>query len=834
MTFSNAGGTFLNAFNLQLSTTGGAAIHYTLDGTAPTQASVPYSSAIAITNSVMVRARAFLPGVLPGALHCESYLLLDPSLVATNSNLPAIVLYNFGGGDIPAYDDQFNNLAIYEPTNGVTSLTNAPTLNARAGIHLHGSSTLNIAKHSFSVDFWDEANQDANYSPLGLPSESDFVLYAPNQFDPVLVHNPVVYQLANQMGRYASRIRYVEVYVNGVGGPLTASNYNGIYVLEEKVKWDQNRVNIQKIHSVDELHPLDNTLSNVTGGYIIKLDRLGLEETGFSAAGQTIVYDHPSEEDLKTPQRAPQQQYLQNYMNSFYTALNAADFTNLNGGFRAYVDVPSWIDTHLINTLVMNPDGLRLSSYYYKDRNDILHAGPIWDFDRTQGSSDGRDFSPLQWRPTSAGSDFFNFPWWGRMFKDVDFFQAWIDRYQGLRGNLLSTNQLFASIDSYVAQVLQEQPREVMRWPAITAPRSGLISSNGYSYTFPGTYAGEVAFMKQWYIDRFHFIDTNFVAQPLFSRTGLYLPGNTLVLTSPNGGTNYYTTNGADPRLPGGAVSSNAFVYSTPIPLSSNLTVTARAFNGSHHNLTGTGNPPISSSWSGPVSSTFAPASPATITQSPLDLDAYLGQSVTFNVQATGNPAPGYQWRLQGSPLPNQTNATLSFLLTNNNQAGAYTVTVTNLAGTNSAVVNLNITPKPNLVITEAESSESKGTVNSTLDHEDWWELSNLGNFPVNLRGFRFHDSHASLALADVLTNAVMIAPGESIVLVEDMSPAQFQNWWGAGNLPANLQIITYPSIGFSSSADGIYVWNAAATHDSGPGGERDLPGGYARSVLWL
>ena len=29
---------------------------------------------------------------------------------------------------------------------------------------------------------------------------------------------------------------------------------------------------------------------------------------------------------------------------------------------------------------------------------------------------------------------------------------------------------------------------------------------------------------------------------------------------------------------------------------------------------------------------------------------------------------------------------------------------------------------------------------------------------------------------------------GEDVVLVEDMTPAQFRNWWGAGNLPPALQ----------------------------------------------
>ena len=74
--------------------------------------------------------------------------------------------------------------------------------------------------------------------------------------------------MSNEVGRYAPRTRLVEVYLVTTAGPVTAASYNGIYVLEEKIKWDDNRVAIDKIHSVDTLHPLDNTAPNLTGGYM--------------------------------------------------------------------------------------------------------------------------------------------------------------------------------------------------------------------------------------------------------------------------------------------------------------------------------------------------------------------------------------------------------------------------------------------------------------------------------------------------------------------------------------------------------------------------------------
>ena len=813
--FSSTGGTFLATFSLQLSASNNATIYYTLDGSTPTTDSAMYSTPISVANSVQVRARAFGAGLLPGPVHSETFLKLDSGLAKTNSNLPAIVLYDFGQANIPTDDtygstDQFVNVSIYEPVNGVTSLTNAPTLTTRAGFHIHGTSTEYIAKHAFSLEFWDELNNSANYSPLGLPAESDFVLYAPDNFEPVLIHNPLIYQLSNEVGRYASRTRLVEVYLVTANGPVWATNYNGIYVLEEKIKWDKNRVDIDKIHSVDNLNPLDNSSPNITGGYIMSIDWLGQGESGFYAAGQTISYDDPHEFELLTPQRAPQQQYLQSYMNAFGTALNGVSYTNVTNGFRAYIDQASWIDHHILNVMAFNVDALRLSAYFYKPRTNALVFGPIWDFDRSQGSTDGRDYSPLYWRAPNGdlGTDFFNYTWWGRMFTDIDFFQAWIDRYENLRAGVLSTNHIYADIDALVAQVAAEEPREAARWPSLTAPRSGTITISGYSYTFPGTYQGEVNFLKKWYADRLNFMDTNFVAKPVFNNnTGAFTNGASLTLTAP-GATIYYTTDGSDPRAAGGGIAASALIYSSAIPLATNVNVNARAYNASHHNLTGANNPPLSSSWSGLASESLVTATVPVITQAPADLWAYVGQNPSFTVQAASSPAPTYQWQLNNTNLVGQTNAQLTLTNAQISQAGIYSVNVSNVVGGASASAVLTVTTKPNLVITEAMSSEAKGSLTTS----DWWELSNLGNFAVNLQGYRFDDDHDSFSDADTITNAVTIAPGESIVLVEDLTPDAFRAWWGTSNLPAQLQIITYPSIGFSSSGDAIYLWNAAAT----------------------
>jgi hypothetical protein len=63
------------------------------------------------------------------------------------------------------------------------------------------------------------------------------------------------------MGQYASRTRMVESFLDGSGGPVnmpnftSAGDYSGIHVLEEKIKIDNNRVDIDKIQVENNTPP---------------------------------------------------------------------------------------------------------------------------------------------------------------------------------------------------------------------------------------------------------------------------------------------------------------------------------------------------------------------------------------------------------------------------------------------------------------------------------------------------------------------------------------------------------------------------------------------------
>ena len=63
------------------------------------------------------------------------------------------------------------------------------------------------------------------------------------------------------------------------------------------------------------------------------------------------------------------------------------------------------------------------------------------------------------------------------------------------------------------------------------------------------------------------------------------------------------------------------------------------------------------------------------------------------------------------------------------------------------------------------------------------------------------------------ITNNVMVQPGESVILLESQTAESFVQWWGASNLPPNLQFVTYAANGLGGElGDSIHLWDPNET----------------------
>jgi len=81
------------------------------------------------------------------------------------------------------------------------------------------------------------------------------------------------------------------------------------------------------------------------------------------------------------------------------------------------------------------------------------------------------------------------------------------------------------------------------------------------------------------------------------------------------------------------------------------------------------------------------PAAAPVIRFQPQSLAVLDGGNASLSVSGTGFPSPLFQWRFNGTSLPNETNGTLTLTAVHSNQAGNYTVMLSNSLGSVTSTV---------------------------------------------------------------------------------------------------------------------------------------------------
>ncbi len=595
--FSQASSVITAATSVSISTsTPGAVIHYTTNGSVPTEASPVYAGPIDVGTTMQIRARAFKTDARPSNIVSQFYTMVANDALSWSSNLPLIVVDTYGGA--------FNGTSLTTVTahflqdNGNrTFLTSRQDVAVRAGMRLRGQSSQGFPKHQYAFETWDETNNDRGYSLLGMPEESDWIIYGPYA-EKAEIQNAFVYELSNEIGDYAVRTQYVEMFIN-TDATVTASDYAGLYILMEKIKVDPNRIDIE------EIGPNNNSGSALTGGYLFSFDKDDPGEIDWITTGRGYRF-HMITPDFEDEATQAQKNYLTSYMNSLEAALYGANFTDPNTGYAQYLDVQSFINHHLIVELAKNIDGYRISTYYNKDRDGKVNMGPVWDYNLSLSNANYlTGWDPAGWYDPLVGDG--SKPYFSRLFQDPNFAQQYIDTYFNYRSDLWSSDRLLDKVDDHVGLIYEGALRDHARWgtlgnylwPNIYFGNGDAPHGTGANNHPARTYRDEVQVLRQWLHDRMLWMDSQWLAQPQFSQSGGEIaPGFQLNLTGSAGGTVYYTTDGTDPRAPGGGIAPSAIAYTGPIALGGNANVTARLKNN-------TVTASLEDDWSAPRSEVF-------------------------------------------------------------------------------------------------------------------------------------------------------------------------------------------------------------------------------------
>ncbi|MDB6037647.1 MAG: CotH protein, partial [Verrucomicrobiales bacterium] len=603
--FSQDGGVFTNtSISVVLSAPAGE-IRYTINGTPPSSTSPLYTGPLTVTTSTTVKARVYQAGRLPSPIAARNYMLVDSSVAGFTSNLPLMIFSTSGrsiSNHVPAGQLRtFASVAAIDTFRGRSSTLGTPDYFGQCEMGVRGQTSASFPKKPYRVELQDPYRTDLNASFFGLPAGADWILNNPYSDKP-FIQNFLAQELFEKMGHYAVRRRFVEVFINTMGGRINyPRDYAGIYILLEKIKVDNNRVEIPK------LTPYDTTEPDISGGYMFKKDKDSAGDLNFSTVGgngfspQALKIHEPTPATITTAQRV----WIRNYLIQFEKALYATNWLSAKGTnhYSNFIDADSFIDYQWIVEFSKQIDGYRLSNYFSKDRNGKVKMEPIWDWNLSFGNADYADgFNTTGWYYSTLDEN--SHIWLHRLMfgtpstfgttGDPDFNQKITDRWSVLRTNVFAPSNVLARVDELAGILNEAAARDFKKWPRLGT----YIWPNPGFYATPTTYAGIISAMKTWISGRYKWIDSQFPRSPLLGlNSGRVAPGSLLSIT--NTGPLYYTLDGSDPRLPGGSISTNAFLYGGPITLRSNTHLTARGKSGAK--------------WSGPVSASYIITTPPLI-----------------------------------------------------------------------------------------------------------------------------------------------------------------------------------------------------------------------------
>ncbi len=438
-------------------------------------------------------------------LFCLLDVTAQESEVSIDStNLPLVII-NTNGGIIVDEPKIIADMKIIFNGSGKYNRPADPgnVYTGKAGIEYRGVYSQMLPQKPYGFETQDEQGNNINVSLLGMPAENDWILLA-NYNDKVFMRNTLAFHLFEKMGHYAPRASLSEVIVN--------DEYLGIFVLTEKIKRDKNRLDIANL-DID-----DNAGDSLSGGYMFAIDYY---EDYYSWTSNFVPLDRPDQQvhfvykypeyNVITPQ---QKNYIKTYVNIVESKLYGSNFKDPAAGYRAYMDVNSFIDYFIIGEVSRNVDAYKKSSYFYKDRDDnggLVHAGPVWDFDWAWKNLSDNCYI---WQVTDGSNwayrvnECHNWPvaptWMKRLLQDPAFREELQSRYIALRQTILSTAYLNHYIDSVRAYVNEAQQRHYVKWPIIGVD-VGAPEIDPYAESFED----EIEKFRHWIVLRIGWLDDN-------------------------------------------------------------------------------------------------------------------------------------------------------------------------------------------------------------------------------------------------------------------------------------------------------------------------------------
>lgn len=421
---------------------------------------------------ILPEGQKYMLGDVPlsGNMTCEGFDLKKPYDLSVDGeyratlwfyqsrNVAAMYIETVSGEMTEIHRDknyeEYAAMTLYTPDGSINHFDGAGRLKGR------GNSTWEVDKRPYLLSLSEAGDL------LDMGSAKKWVLLA-NAYDEINLNNKLVFDLAAQVGiEWAPDSQFVDLYLNG--------EYNGLYLLSEKVEVHPNRLNID----------------SADGDFLCKIDLPrrwdSMQNPFLTAMGRTIEVNYPKE---LTNEDAERISFLVN-------VLEEAICSEEDLETYTVFDMDSWIRRYLIDEISGNIDADLTSSYFYF-ADGRFSAGPIWDYDKAFGNH-YRNQEPCAFLAKNAKKWADSSPsYYSILYANESYYQRMVEIYRTEFVPALQ-NMIHRELDIQVERIQAASEMNTIRWYAMY---------NGWMDDTPGT-VQTVAEMKSYITKRIQFLNS--------------------------------------------------------------------------------------------------------------------------------------------------------------------------------------------------------------------------------------------------------------------------------------------------------------------------------------
>lgn len=371
-----------------------------------------------------------------------------------NFTLPVLYVYSYekdklipywqwsvDGPVMPIREESFVDLYVFD--ENLNNLENTPShIYYNEMMKLRGrTSSYMQDKKPFSLEFRDDNNMQINYNFLGFKADSDFVFHAP-YIDRSLIRNYIAYTLQMQLTDWSPACQFAEVFVDTPDSELTMEDYQGVYLIVEKIKQDKNRIAMGEYKAPDNM----DTIFSEGGNYIFKDDAY---EEGYDEAIRLEANRFGNRYSVAYPNADSLTEQDINAIKDEIDFFESALYEGTDEEFAQYYDIEEIARVMLLAEFLKNYEGFSSSLYFYRPQNERIKVIQ-WDFDIGTGNIDYN--KDLQ---NAYGFDVMKKQETKPYLSHENFQQALISQWRNLRkeGNIFSEENIIALLDDAETQL---------------------------------------------------------------------------------------------------------------------------------------------------------------------------------------------------------------------------------------------------------------------------------------------------------------------------------------------------------------------------------------------